>query len=78
MRYSGEPELFEYRWVDIYDADRHVTLLNTYSGTQTLSEETRTAYLAEVREYIWANGGQVKLPQHVMLYLVKKEGQGKK
>ena len=68
----GVPEVFEYRWNDTYDAERYVTLLNTYSGTQTLSEEKRTAYLDEVREYINANGGKVELPQHVMLYLVRK------
>lgn len=68
----GTPEFYEYRWIDTYDANRYVTLLNTYSGTQTLSEEKRTAYLDEVRVYINANGGKVELPQHVMLYLVKK------
>ena len=68
----GEPEVFEYRWSDTYDADRYVTLLNTYSGTQTLSEEKRRMYLEEVREFINANGGKVELPQHVMLYLVRK------
>ena len=68
----GEPEVFEYRWIDTYDADRYVTLLNTYSGTQALQEEKRAEYLEEVREYINANGGKVELPQHVMLYLVRK------
>lgn len=68
----GMPEIYEYRWTDIYDADRYATLLNTYSGTRTLPEEKRMAYLAEVREYINANGGIVELPQHVMLYLVRK------
>ncbi len=67
-----EPEVFEYRWSDTYDADRYVTLLNTYSGTQTLSERKRRMYLEEVREYINANRGKVELPQHVMLYLVRK------
>lgn len=69
----GLPEIHEYRFSDIYDADRYVTLLNTYSGTQALSEESRRMYLEEVREYINANGGIVALPQHVMLYLVRKE-----
>lgn len=68
----GEPDVFEYRWTDIYDSDRYVTLLNTYSGTQTLLEERRRMYLEEVRSYINANGGKVELPQHVMLYLVRK------
>lgn len=69
----GMPEIYEYRWTDTYDADRYVTLLNTYSGTQALSEEKRSAYLAEVKAHIMANGGMVELPQHVMLYLVKKD-----
>ncbi len=69
----GVPKVYEYRWTDIYDADRYVTLLNTYSGTQALSEESRRMYLEEVREYINANGGIVELPQHEMLYLVRKE-----
>lgn len=68
----GEPEIYEYRWVDTYDVDRYVTLLNTYSGTQTLSEEKRKEYLDEVRTYIQTNGGKVELPQHVMLYLVRR------
>ena len=68
----GVPEIYEYRWTDTYDADRYVTLLNTYSGTQALQEEKRAEYLEEVREYINANGGKVELPQHVMLYLVRK------
>ncbi len=71
--YFGTPEIYEYRWIDTYDAERYVTLLNTYSGTQTLSEEKRGAYLAEVRAYINENGGKVELPQHVMLYLVRRE-----
>lgn len=69
----GVPEINEYRWIDTYDAERYVTLLNTYSGTQTLPEEKRRQYLEEVREYINAHGGSVELPQHVMLYLVRKE-----
>ena len=68
----GAPEIYEYRWTDTYDADRYLTLLNTYSGTQTLSEEKRSRYLEEVRVHINANGGKVELPQHVMLYLVRK------
>lgn len=71
----GEPKIYEYRWLDAYDADRYVTLLNTYSGTQTLSGERRRMYLGEVRAYIQANGGTVGLPQHVMLYMVKKPDQ---
>lgn len=68
----GTPEILEYRWIDNYDADRYVTLLNTYSGTQTLPTEKRQRYLEDVRTHIEKSGGKVELPQHVMLYLVRK------
>lgn len=51
---------------------RYVALINTYSSTQLLEENVRTAYLDEIRRYIDDNGGIVKMPQLVMLYLVKK------
>lgn len=66
------PEVYEFRWVDTYDADRYATLVNTYSSTQTLQLDARNAYLEEIRRYINNNGGIVMLPQLVMLYLVKK------
>lgn len=68
----GIPQMHEYRWIDTYDADRYSLLLESYSSTQTLDDEQKKAYLAEVRAYINANGGAVHMPQHVMLYLVKK------
>lgn len=68
----SEPECYEFRWVDSYDADRYVALINTYSSTQLLDENVRTAYLNEIRRYIEENGGIVEMPQLVMLYLVKK------
>lgn len=67
------PVIKEYRWLDEYDAERYVLLLESYSSTQTLEEEDRKKYLAEVKDYINDNGGCVKMPQHVMLYMVKKE-----
>ena len=71
--YFSIPTVKEYRWTDIYDADRYALLLESYSSTQTLDDEKRAAYLAEVRQFINNNGGSVRMPQHVMLYLVKKE-----
>jgi len=68
----GIPEVYEFRWTDTYDADRYAALVNTYSSTQTLRSDVRDAYLEEIRRYINNNGGIVKLPQLVMLYLVKK------
>ena len=71
--YFGIPVIKEYRWIDTYDADRYSLLLESYSSTQTLDEEHKKLYLSEVRDYINSNGGVVEMPQHVMLYLVKKE-----
>ncbi len=70
--YFGEPECYEFRWIDIYDADRYVALMNTYSSTQLLEESARKAYLDEIHQYIDYNGGIVEMAQLVMLYLVKK------
>ena len=70
--YFGEPECYEFRWTDTYDADRYVALLNTYSSTQLLEESVRRTYLEEVHRYINDKGGIVEMPQLVMLYLVKK------
>lgn len=68
----GEPVIKEYRFTDTYDADRYALLLESYSSTQTLDADSRKMYLDEVRAYINENGGIVEMPQHVMLYLVKK------
>ena len=70
--YFGEPEICEYRWIDVYDADRYVALINTYSSTQLLSEKERVAYLKEIKAYISEHGGKVEIPQRVILFLMKK------
>lgn len=67
-----KPELFEYRWTDIYDADRYAALVESYSDTQLLPESTRRAYLNEIRSTIAGNGGTVEIPQHVLLFMQKK------
>ena len=66
------PVVKEYRWIDTYDAERYSLLLESYSSTQTLNDVSRKSYLSEVRDYINENGGMVEMPQHVILYLVKK------
>lgn len=66
------PLIKEYRWVDKYDADRYSLLLESYSSTQTLDDEQKILYLDEVKKYINDNGGVVEMPQHVILYLVRK------
>ena len=68
----GSPEMHEFAWTDEYDADRYAALINTYSDTQLLDEAARRAYLAEIRAHILKSGGRVKMPQRVMLYLVRK------
>lgn len=55
--YFREPECYEFRWTDTYEADRYVALINTYSSTRVLEETVRTAYLDEIRRYIDDNGG---------------------
>jgi SAM-dependent methyltransferase len=68
----GEPEICEYRWVDVYDADKYAALINTYSSTQLLGDDLREQYLNEIKGYIKSHGGKVEIPQLVILYLVKK------
>lgn len=67
-----KPELFEYRWTDVYDADRYAALVESYSDTQLLPESTRRKYLDEIRSTITSNGGIVEIPQHVLLFMQKK------
>lgn len=71
--YFKAPEIVTYDWTDVYDAQRYVALLNTYSSTQMLEESARNAYLEEVKRYIQEQGGKVEMPQQVYLYLMKKE-----
>lgn len=72
-RCFSEPVMKEYRWIDLYDAERYALLLESYSSTQTLEEEDKKKYLTEVKDYINANGGCVEMPQHVMLYMARRE-----
>lgn len=70
--FFGVPEIREYRWTDIYDAERYVKLVNTYSETQALPGEVRERYLNDIRDCVNDFGGKVEMPQLVCLYLVKK------
>ncbi|MBQ7008423.1 MAG: hypothetical protein IJN05_04310, partial [Ruminococcus sp.] len=69
----SSPVMKEYKWIDKYDTDRYVLLLESYSSTQTLEDDDKIKYLTEAKDYINANGGCVELPQHVMLYMAKRE-----
>lgn len=70
--YFHKPKVFEFRWIDTYDAERYTALINTYSSTQLLEDSVRESYLGEIKDYILANTGKVEMPQLVMLYLVRK------
>jgi len=70
--FFGVPELHEYRWTDVYDADRYAALVNSYSDTQMLPEQARRRYLSEIRSCIAEHGGMLEMPQHVCMYLAKK------
>ena len=67
-----KPELFEYRWTDVYDADRYTSLVESYSDTQLLPADVRRTYLNTIRKTILQNGGKVEIPQHVLLFIQKK------
>lgn len=68
----GIPEYREFSWTDVYDAHRYARLVNSYSETQLLSPEVRSAYLEEIRRHVDQNGGVVSMPQKVCLYMVQK------
>lgn len=70
--YFNEPQYYEYAWKDVYDSDKYVSLINTYSSTQLLDKSIRLEYLSEIKEYIMNNGGVIKVPEKVCLYLQKK------
>lgn len=70
--YFQAPIFYEYKWIDTYDANRYVKLINSYSSTQQLEDEMREKYLHEISETIIEYGDVIEVPQHVCLYMVKK------
>lgn len=70
--YFKPPCYYEYKWIDTYDAERYVKLINSYSSTQILEERKRSMFLDEINEAILGNGGFIDLPQQVCLYMVRK------
>ena len=70
--FSGAPEFHEYRWTDVYTAERYTALLNSYSDFQMLDAAVRRTLLDEIRAFITENGGCVEIPQLVRLYLMRK------
>jgi len=67
-----EPQCFVYKWKEEYFADRFACLQNTLLETFDLSEEKKTRYLDEIKEYVGMNGGKLEVNEVVMLLLVKK------
>lgn len=70
--YFAIPSYYDFKWIDTYDAERYVKLLNTYSSTQLLDEQVRVHYLDDIKHAISEFGGVIEMPQHVCLYMVHK------
>jgi hypothetical protein len=67
----GPVTLKRYPWTERYTASQYVKLLNTYSDHRRLSQETRRALFAGVRELIERFGGVVERPYVAALYLAR-------
>lgn len=61
-----------YRWDDVYNTQRYLKLINSYSGFHGLSEDKKKAILENVANYIDSKGGKIIVPQEVRLYMAKK------
>ncbi len=61
-----------YRWNDVYDTERYLKLMNSYSDFHAISKDAREAILSEVAAYIERNGGRITIPQEVRLYMARK------
>lgn len=61
-----------YRWDDVYEIERYLKLMNSYSDFHAISKDAREAILSEVAAYIERNGGRITIPQEVRLYMVRK------
>lgn len=70
--YFAIPSYYDFKWIDIYDADRYVKLINTYSSTQLLDVQAREHYLDDIKQAILEYGGVIEMPQQVCLYMVHK------
>lgn len=66
------PYYKEYVWIDYYDAEKYIALLNTYSDFQVFDSVKRKMLLEEIKSFIVSNGGIVEMPQKVNLYMAKK------
>ncbi len=62
----------EYRWMDTYSSDNYISLLNTHSKHQQLTEDIRNQLFYEMRNIIDKHGGFINKQQMVALFLGKK------
>jgi len=62
----------EYSWMDVYTTDDYISLLNTHSKHQQLTEDIRNQLFYELRNIIDMNGGFINKQQMVALFLGKK------
>jgi hypothetical protein len=66
------PISITYRWNDVYDTERYLKLMNSYSDFHAISKDARNAILTQTADYINRNGGKITIPQEVRLYMARK------
>lgn len=69
----GDLEVKQYRWFDTYTSDEYISLLNTHSGHRLLPEGARKQLFDEIKNIIEQNGGAIRKPQVVALFLARKQ-----
>ncbi len=64
------PSLFRYRWDQTYSTSEYIALIRSYSGTQAMPEDQRTALLADMSRFVEDHfGGYVTRPLVIVLTL---------
>ncbi|WP_240877055.1 hypothetical protein [Shimazuella soli] len=63
----------KYKWIDTYNADEYISLLNTYSHHRMLPEKVRKQLFDGTKNAIEQNGGIVYKSQVVTLFLARKK-----
>ena len=61
-----------YRAMRMYGADEYISLMDTMSDHRAMTDESRTALYAEIKEAINKHGGQQKMNFIFQLYMGKK------
>ncbi|KAA8746342.1 hypothetical protein [Paenibacillus sp. UASWS1643] len=63
----------EYNWIQSCSSEEYVSLLNTNSKHQQLSDDVRRSLLERVKDSIDAAGGTIEKQHKVALFLGKKK-----